>query len=320
MKLIEREQLLVRGWTDAEIQRLIRRKKLTRLAHGRYSDLDLAALSPEERHAVVAVARRSRFTNPNIVLSHVSAAVLHGMPVIRGQLGKVCLTRSNTGGARTTKHVRVRASHLDELDRVEIDGIPVTSVARTLIDLGRHYGTVATVIAADHALRREFVEADEVIATVLRMRTAPGLPKARRALEQVDGRAESVGESRQHLILRPEFPTYTTQVNVFDEPGELIGRVDGALLEAGVLAEFDGFVKYERYRREGESIGDAIAREKKREDRLRALGWLVIRFVWDELANPAAMIAKVRRAIAQRAGQPRPAGSTAVEPARLIRF
>lgn len=320
MDVIERGQLLADGWTDAEIQRLIRQEKLTRLAHGRYSDLDLAVMSPEERHGLVAVARWSCFTSPNVVLSHVSAAVLHGLPVIRGQLAKVCLTRSDTGGARTTKKVRVKASHLDVRDRVEIDGVPVTSVARTLIDLGRHHGTVATVIAADHALRHELVEADEVIATVLRMGTAPGLPTARRALVQADGRAESVGESRQHLVLRPAFPTYASQVNVFDERGTLTGRVDGALLEAGVVVEFDGFAKYERYRRQGESIGGAVAREKKREDRLRALGWLVVRFTWDELADPAAMIAKVRRAVAQRAGQPRPAGTTAVAPPRQIRF
>lgn len=320
MQLMEREHLLGHGWTDAEIQRLIRSKAWTRLARGRYSDSDLAVLSPEERHAIRAVARRSRFTNPDIVVSHVSAAILHGMPVSRGVLDKVCLTRSQTGGARTTKEVCVRTSQLDEMDRAEVDAIPVTSVARTLIDLGRHYDTVTTVVAADHALRREPATAGEVIAAVLRMGSAPRLPRARRALEQVDGLAESVGESRQHLILRPVFPTYTTQVDVYDEAGRLVGRADGALLEAGVLVEFDGAVKYGRFRREGESVGDAVAREKKREDRLRALGWLVVRFTWDELFNPAAMITKVRRAMAQRAGQHPPAGSAEPRPARRIQF
>jgi hypothetical protein len=68
-----------------------------------------------------------------------------------------------------------------------------------------------------------------------------------------------------------------------------------------VAAEFDGMVKYGRLLRQGEESGDAVFREKQREDRLRDAGWIVTRWVWDELGNPAVIVSRVREAL-RRAG------------------
>ena len=55
---------------------------------------------------------------------------------------------------------------------------------------------------------------------------------------------------------------------------------DGADEAAGIVGEFDGLEKYGRLRRDGESVADAVIREKVREDELRALGYVVIRWTW----------------------------------------
>jgi hypothetical protein len=43
----------------------------------------------------------------------------------------------------------------------------------------------------------------------------------------------------------------------------------------------------------------ALAGEKRREDRLRDLGWQVVRWVWAELFAPAAMLDRLNRAFAR---------------------
>lgn len=54
-------------------------------------------------------------------------------------------------------------------------------------------------------------------------------------------------------------------------------------------------MKYERYLRYGESPGDAVFREKRREDRLcEQLGWRMVRIVWADLYAPAATAARIR--------------------------
>ena len=52
------------------------------------------------------------------------------------------------------------------------------------------------------------------------------------------------------------------------------------------VGEFDGRMKYGRFRRPGETAEDAVHREKLREDALRDQGWQVARWIWDDLSSP----------------------------------
>ena len=105
-------------------------------------------------------------------------------------------------------------------------------------------------------------------------------------VRMADGRAESAGESRtRYLCYAHGLPAPELQYDVFDRAGILVGTTDFAWPEHRLLGEFDGRVKYERYLRPGETPGDAVFREKRREDRLcELLGWRMIRLVW---ARPA---------------------------------
>ena len=63
-----------------------------------------------------------------------------------------------------------------------------------------------------------------------------------------------MGEDRfSYLVYRQGLPRPEPQVEVFDEAGKLVARVDFAWPELGVFVEFDGRVKYERYRMDGET-------------------------------------------------------------------
>ena len=74
-----------------------------------------------------------------------------------------------------------------------------------------------------------------------------------------------------------------------DDAGE-IGRVD--FVVGRVVVEFDGSVKYE-----GAEGRAALVNEKRREDRLRALGYAVVRVVWADLDHPERVATAVRRAV-----------------------
>ena len=76
---------------------------------------------------------------------------------------------------------------------------------------------------------------------------------------------------------------------VYDADG-LIGYVDMAWPDLMVIGEADGLLKYQ-------DRADLIA-EKLREDRLRALGWIVVRWTWDEvLRTPHVVVDRIRRAM-----------------------
>lgn len=83
-----------------------------------------------------------------------------------------------------------------------------------------------------------------------------------------------------------------SQVSICDASGILVGRVD-FLVGDHVIVEFDGAVKYERA--QGRS---ALVAEKSREDALRALGYVVVRVTWSDLASPTRVISQIRKALA----------------------
>jgi hypothetical protein len=72
---------------------------------------------------------------------------------------------------------------------------------------------------------------------------------------------------------------------------------EGRVVGERVVVEFDGLVKYD-----GADGRAALAREKAREDRLRAAGYQVVRLVWSDLRDPHRVATLVRQA-AHRAGQ-----------------
>jgi hypothetical protein len=51
-----------------------------------------------------------------------------------------------------------------------------------------------------------------------------------------------------------------------------------------------------RLRRPGEESEDAVFREKLREDRIRDLGWGVVRWTWSDLQQPEVIADRLRRA------------------------
>ena len=101
----------------------------------------------------------------------------------------------------------------------------------------------------------------------------------------VDVRSESVGESFSRVrFWRWGVPAPILQLEVRDPNGGLVGRCDlGSPF--GTIGEFDGRVKYGLLLKPGQTAEDVLLAEKRREERLRELGWQVVRWGWANLKN-----------------------------------
>lgn len=295
--VLHRAELLANGLTDSEIKSARGTGTWTAIHRGAYCPTDLLSnLSPEQRYRLrsIAVAHRS----PSLVLSHLSAAAMLELPLAMAPLDRVHLTRSGAGGGRAGPG---RVVHIGQLEPSEIGrvlGTRVTSPTRTVLDVACSSSFVTTVAAADAALRRRTIAPDQLAVALAKTGHRRGAAGARRALRFADGRCESAGESLLRIVMHQAgLPEPELQIRIVGPDGSVIARADLGYPDLGVLIEFDGAIKYSKLLQPGQRAEDVVLAEKVREDRIRDLGYVVVRFVWSELGNASAVAAKINAAL-----------------------
>jgi hypothetical protein len=144
-----------------------------------------------------------------------------------------------------TLGARVHRADLHADDVVCCGGSRVTSIARTLVDLGRAESTPTAIVVLDAALHRHLVTAEELEAVVLRCWNWPRIARASRAIALADARSESPLESVSRLVLR-RLPLVVPdlQPEIRTATGKLV-RPDFYWDEFGVAGEADGDGKYD---------------------------------------------------------------------------
>jgi hypothetical protein len=234
------------------------------------------------------------------VISHSSSAVLHGLPIWASAVSQVHLTRDRMGGGKNRTLVRVHGARLAPEDVTTIDGMAVTSLRRTVLDLCRTLPIEEAVAAGDRALVHGL--AVEVLEEALgRLGRSPGVRQARRAIQLMDGRSESAGESVSRVrIISDGLPAPEPQLVIRSPDGTFVARVDFGWKEQQTVGEFDGKIKYGRLLKPGHRIEDVVAKEKEREDAIRDLGWKVVRWIWADLYRPGVLRDRLQRAFVRR--------------------
>ena len=288
--------LLSQGYSADEVRGLLRSGELQRVRRGAY-ERARSGLSIEEQHRRLIEAALSQHDR-DVVVSHLSAAVLHGLAVWPEALRLVHLTRPRSGGGKVRAGVELHASALPDAQVTARDGILLTTPARTVVDLCRTLPLDQAVAAGDGALRRGVArsEREEVLLTC---RGWPGIGNARRAVALLDGRAESAGESVSRVRMHEaRLPAPVPQYEVHDRRGRLVGRADFGWEEQRVLGEFDGRVKYGRLLKPGQQVEEGVYREKLREDALRDLDWRVVRWTWADLYPGDVLVERLGRVLA----------------------
>ena len=286
------------GFDDRELRKMRRDGTLVPVRRGAYVRARSAERTRDDEHRELVFATALQLHDA-AVISHGSAAVLHGLPTWPTAIDRVHVTRNRNSGGNRRAVVQVHAAPLTEMDMTTIDGVSVTSLARTVLDLCRTVPIEQAVAAGDRALAFGLVLAvlEEHLACMARW---PGTRQARRALALLDPRSESVGESVSRVRLHEDgLPAPELQQEIYDEAGKFVARVDFCWQEQRTIGEFDGKIKYGRMLKSGQSIEDALFAEKRREDALRDLGWQIVRWLWADLYRHGVIRDRVLRAFAR---------------------
>lgn len=222
---------------------------------------------------------------PGAVLSHHAAAAL--WRIRRGSRIEVTVPR---GGRRSRQGIRLHWANLPDDEITTHEGIPTTTVPRTLLDL-------SAVVQRDE-LRSALRQAEQLRLTdrlwlgdlVERYPRKPGIPMVRAIIEEAQrglGVVKSELEERfQALLLNADLPMPNT--NVLIEELE----VDCVWPAARLIVELDSRTHHD--------TADAFEADRARDRRLEAAGWCVVRITWRQLHDtPGEIEADLRRLITQ---------------------
>lgn len=225
---------------------------------------------------------------PGAVGSHTTAAGVLDVRPDGGRVAHVSVVAA-ASGARSTAFVRVhRPRALDRADVTVRDGIPITSLARTLIDLG-------DVVRAEH-VRRAFVRAEqlrlidvaEIDAALERAGRRRGPAILRGVLRAYDPRWQ---ETRSGLELRMLDIVRAAGLPQPDVNAWIAGRWEADLLwrHEQLVVEVDGAAIH--------TSPGARARDAVRDRALRRLGFRVLRVAERELGDASAVARRVHRGL-----------------------
>jgi hypothetical protein len=219
------------------------------------------------------------------VLAGLTAAALHGSDWI-GEDEPVELIWRNP---HPPAGVRTRNERIEGDEDTRVVGLPVTTVARTAYDLGRHLPREQAIARMDALMHATPFAREDVLLLAKRHPRARGLRRLRAALPLVDGGAASPKETWLRLLLIDAgLPVPTTQIPALD------GSFPVAFLDMGweeykVAVEYDGDHHRTDRRR--------YAKDQRRLRKLEEMGWIVIRVIAEDM--PDDVVQRVRAALAQ---------------------
>ena len=287
MDVISRRQARERGLSERDLERLLAQGQWTRLRRGWY--LMRPVIDERDRHRQLVDTFLAEHAG-TAVAGYVSAAVHHGLALHRADLSTVHLCRLGPGRSK-----RVPGLHLHTALRGHPSSHGVEHIATTVTQLAA-VDLEAGLVAADDALHRILLTPADLRTAAQARRLANGAERMRQLVARADSDHESPGEtlsavrfSEAGILVEAQFTVPGSQRWTRNGKGY---RADFRVVGTRVLVEFDGATKYDE--------PGALWREKQREDRIRSLGWIVVRLVWSDLFHGRAA-AKVRAAQAMAA-------------------
>ena len=282
-----RSQARAEGWSDRAQRRL--------LDSGLWMAFAGTVMRHRDVHAGPWQHARAVHLTAGLVASHATAGALWQLAV-PNELHGIGHVR------RAPARVRVHRIPLDEHDVLPVRGLLMTSPRRTLTDLLCSLCEEAGVAMLTDAFRRGLFTADEVRAAARRAYGRPGVTMARHLAHSCRREPHSPLEWRYHGLTDAVGPGWRFNVDIHDEQG-FVGRVDALHVASGTIVELDS------RRFHGE---ERFQSDRTRDQRLAALGYVVIRLTWDDVEHrPMDAVERILRTVAVRTKGVRPATAPA---------
>jgi very-short-patch-repair endonuclease len=281
------------GYQRQSLSQLVRSGRALRVGPSAYVDRPrYEAASPERRHEMATRAVVRTFDG-RVYASHYSALTLMSLPVFGAPLDHIHVARAAGSLSRRRPGLSIHTAYGPAAGRL-IGRTPSVAPALAILGAAMTCGIETGVVAADAALAAGKTTEADLETWLGKLSRHRDVTQARRAVRLADARSESVGESRTRLLLNAIGFRPTPQVEIRDRHGRLVGRVDFLLERERIIVEFDGLMKY------ADANGrEALAAEKSREDRLRALGYEFVRLTWADLSRPVTVERLLRLALAR---------------------
>jgi len=232
---------------------------------------------------------------PGSVMSHGSAARLH-------RFDPFPTSDAVTVSAPVSAHhdlagVDVRRSRcLPAAHITEVDGLAVTTRARTLVDLAAEISDGRLQHLIEEELGRRRTTWDELVATRATMsaRGRAGLGRLRRVMAKIEGKPPTESElERRYLRLLEAAGVTAPQMQAMAPWADVEpGRVDGMYVEAKAIVELDGRAFHVR--------ASAIERDHRRDQLALVRGYATARFTYQQITSDPRHVVEVSRHLASR--------------------
>ena len=281
------EQALQAGIDESTLRKRVARGALTRVQPTVFAFPGSAPSWQRDATSLVLSA-------PDLAAaSHKTAAFVWGLSSIQPERAEIVTVRHRRIHRRDPQvH---ESKDLEIGDVVVIDGIPVTTAVRTVVDVGATASQRYVEHCLDTGLRLELFSLSEVRSFIKRVARSGrnGIGKIRPLVKERigwDTTSESALEDRfRRLIADSDLPEPTPQYRVREGP-TIVCRADFAYPDRQILIELDG----ERYHMDRATF----QRDREKQNRAHALGWVVYRFTWRQLVDtPAVVIATLATAL-----------------------
>ena len=265
--VITRQQVVELGFTPKQIRTRLDSSAWRLVKRGVYQ-----LAEPRDRRDLMKTVLA---TWPGAVVSHESAAQLHRFPFVEAD-GITVSHHSRT--THQFPNVEVRRNHdLDDWHVATVDGVRLTTVARTIVDLAadrsaRHVGAILDRLVSDQKV--DIFEVDAVLAATGR-RGKPGTTVMRDVLEERIGADRSASELERRgrkVIAAAGLPR---PVPEFPIPWTVNRRFDDAYPDRKIAIEWDS------QRFHGQKASFEADRIRNRDATIN--GWVILRFTWEDV-------------------------------------
>ncbi|WP_105034990.1 type IV toxin-antitoxin system AbiEi family antitoxin domain-containing protein [Cryobacterium aureum] len=299
--LILAESLWAAGLNTRAVRALLANGELVRIRRGVYTlGATWRGAESDDRYRLFVRATAATAEQP-LLLSHLSAAALHNLPIIGPWPTVVHAINNDTTGGSSARFTTSHRSVV-EPEPVTINGCAATTLARTLIDVAATSSFLVGTTMMDHALRIEGERAEserrkgihgapalskeDLYEELMMVRPRRGGPKVRQIIDFSNLLSANPGESMSRVRMAElGFEIPELQVRFVVQGREY--WVDFYWRGVRKIGEFDGKIKYTRGAILGDRHpGEVVVVEKNRENVLRPEVNSFDRWDWDTAYSP----------------------------------
>lgn len=301
--LIPAEALRASGMNSHALDSLLKRGELVRVRRGWYVlGPQWQSLGADGRYRLVVRATAAR-AERDLLYSHHSAAVLHGLPLIGPWPQAVHAVDPVGAGGSSSRLLTTHRGPVDPAPSV-IDGVRVTSLSRTLVDMAATSSFLIGVTMVDHVLNREAarmsgaqqpgglcvprITHETLLAELDLAHPRYGHRAAERAIRFANGLSANPGESLGRVRFE-ELGFEIPELQVRFDVNGCTYYVDYFWRRVRKIGEFDGHIKYTRAAVMGNrDVVQVVIDEKDRESLLRPMVNSFDRWGWKLALSPHA--------------------------------